>query len=351
MAFTPSDIISGVGSLLGFSSNLANSKRAIRAQAAENEKIRQYNSALASRQNQWNIDQWNRENVYNTPAAQMARMKAAGLNPDLAYGQQNLSAVSPQMTAGDSSPVQDFSGIANRQTIGDAMMQFNQSRLIEAQAKLAESQANKTDAETEGQKSANKILESDANFRDAINSGTVKLNNVTITNTESSTDLNRKQAAALDEQIGQIRANVDKIRQEISNLSSEQAISRLRYIMDRELNEFQIKKISAETGLTYAQTKSISEQLPYVIANLKANTFVSNSQGLVNMANVDLLNTSLLSANAELPAKQLDGLWNGQRLKIASKSPFFMAVDRLVNVYSSKILDISKFSFSSSLRL
>lgn len=342
MALTPGDVISGIGSLLGFSSNVANSKRAIRAQAAENEKIRQYNSALASRQNQWNIDQWNRENVYNTPAAQMARMKAAGLNPDLAYGQQNLSAASPQMTAGESSPVQDFSGIANRQTIGDAMMQFNQSRLVEAQAKLAESQANKTDVETEGQKSTNKILESDAAFRDAINSGTVKLNNVTITNTESSTSLNRKQAAVLDEQIGQIRANVDKIRQEISNLSSEQAISRLRYIMDRELNEFQIKKISAETGLTYAQTKSISEQLPYVIANLKANTFVSNSQGLVNMANVDLLNSSLLSANAELPAKQLEGLWNEKRLEFASKSPFLMVVDRFVNVLGAKVLDIPK---------
>lgn len=342
MGLTAVDVIRGIGSFLGFSSNIANSKRAIRAQAAENEKIRQYNSALASRQNQWNIDQWNRENAYNTPASQMARMKAAGLNPDLAYGQQNLSAASPQLTSGESSPVQDFSGIANRQTVGDAMMQFNQSRLVEAQAKLAESQANKTDAETEGQKSTNKILESDANFRDAINSGTVKLNNVTITNTNSSTDLNRKQAAVLDEQIGQIRANVDKIRQEISNLSSEQAISRLRYIMDRELNEYQIRKISAETGLSYAQTKSISEQLPAVIANLKANTFVSNSQGLVNMANRDLLVVALDSANAELPAKQLDSLFNKKRLDLASKSSFYLAADRLVNFLGSRVLDIPK---------
>lgn len=32
------------------------------------------------------------QNAYNTPAAQMARYKEAGLNPNLIYGQQNLSA-------------------------------------------------------------------------------------------------------------------------------------------------------------------------------------------------------------------------------------------------------------------
>lgn len=32
---------------------------------------------------------WERENAYNSPAAQMARFKAAGLNPNLIYGQNN----------------------------------------------------------------------------------------------------------------------------------------------------------------------------------------------------------------------------------------------------------------------
>ena len=54
------------------------------------------NLILAEYQNQWNIDQWNRENEYNSPAAQMVRYQEAGLNPNLIYGQQNLSAGSPQ---------------------------------------------------------------------------------------------------------------------------------------------------------------------------------------------------------------------------------------------------------------
>lgn len=54
------------------------------------------NLILAEYQNQWNLDQWNRENEYNSPVAQMARYQEAGLNPNLIYGQQNLSAGSPQ---------------------------------------------------------------------------------------------------------------------------------------------------------------------------------------------------------------------------------------------------------------
>lgn len=43
------------------------------------------NRQLAEYQNEWNLSQWHRENEYNSPAQQMARLKAAGLNPNLAY--------------------------------------------------------------------------------------------------------------------------------------------------------------------------------------------------------------------------------------------------------------------------
>ena len=41
------------------------------------------NFELAKYQNAWNLQQWNRENEYNHPAMQMARLKQAGLNPNL----------------------------------------------------------------------------------------------------------------------------------------------------------------------------------------------------------------------------------------------------------------------------
>lgn len=58
-----------------------------------------YNSWLADKQNQFNIDMWNRTNEYNSPQAQMQRFKEAGLNPNLIYGNGNTGNASspPQM--------------------------------------------------------------------------------------------------------------------------------------------------------------------------------------------------------------------------------------------------------------
>lgn len=47
------------------------------------------NSMLAAQANQHEIDMWNLQNEYNTPAAQMKRYQDAGLNPDLIYQQGN----------------------------------------------------------------------------------------------------------------------------------------------------------------------------------------------------------------------------------------------------------------------
>lgn len=41
---------------------------------------------LQREQNQWNLEQWNRENEYNSPAAQMERYIKAGINPIFALG-------------------------------------------------------------------------------------------------------------------------------------------------------------------------------------------------------------------------------------------------------------------------
>lgn len=38
------------------------------------------------RDRQFQLDMWNNTNTYNSPAAQMERLKAAGLNPNLVYG-------------------------------------------------------------------------------------------------------------------------------------------------------------------------------------------------------------------------------------------------------------------------
>ena len=69
------------------------------------------NEKLAGKFNQWSIDQWNRENAYNTPSAQMARLAAAGINPNMAFANGNLvneAAASPSVsTSSNTAPQLD----------------------------------------------------------------------------------------------------------------------------------------------------------------------------------------------------------------------------------------------------
>lgn len=307
------NIVSAVAGAVGAAHRNANIDRQIKAQQQESAATREWNLNLAKTQNQWNIEQWNRENTYNSPSAQMSRFRDAGLNPDLMYGQENLSAASPQLTSGDGSTPTDLSNLANKSTIGDIMAQSAQNRLVNAQAKLAESQADKTDKETEGQGYTNEILKSDAAFRDAINSGTVKLNNISFKVSEKGMQLTdeqitklRKECLQIDQSIEQSRAYVDEIRQKISNLKTDQAISRLRYVMDAKLNEATLKKIAADTNLSIFELKRLKDLLPHEIANVKADTANKSASATLTTRNTPDADSSIRLLDAIISGKELE---------------------------------------------
>lgn len=127
-------------------------------QKEENQATRDYNLELAKMQNQWNLAQWQRENEYNSPSAQKARLEAAGLNPDLMYGSggvMNTAASSPQMTSGAPAESVDWTSLGRKKTIGEAVMDSLMMRQAEANIR-------KTNAEAG-------IQESDLSVRDKLN--------------------------------------------------------------------------------------------------------------------------------------------------------------------------------------
>lgn len=67
---------------------------------------RVWSEEMMSKANQWNLDQWNRENEYNLPENQKARLLAAGINPALAMqGASSVGqAASSPSSASASSP-------------------------------------------------------------------------------------------------------------------------------------------------------------------------------------------------------------------------------------------------------
>lgn len=149
------------GSVLGSIGNAVQTRKYLKAQAEENQKNRDYNLMLARQQNQWSIEQWQRENDYNSPSAQMARYRQAGLNPDLIYGQQNTSAASPALTSGAPSSPQDMSAILSQRNFGSAVQAAINEGL---DVKLKKAQIKNIKADTAGKQAGTQktMLEAEA---------------------------------------------------------------------------------------------------------------------------------------------------------------------------------------------
>lgn len=55
-------------------------------QGAQNRATRKFAREQYDRQRQDNLADWTMQNEYNSPTSQMARLREAGLNPNLVYG-------------------------------------------------------------------------------------------------------------------------------------------------------------------------------------------------------------------------------------------------------------------------
>ena len=314
-----------IGVASSIAGNVASNKNIdtqIAAQQYENEKNREYNLNLAKMQNQWNIDQWNRENAYNSPAAQMARYKAAGLNSDLIYGQQNLSAASPEMTAGDGSQPTDVSNLANKRTIGDMVAQASQTRLTNAQAKLAESQAKKTDEDTKGQSITNSFLPD-------LLTGDVDVKSADVRQKLSAAGLNDKQIEVATEQLKVMQQSVKESQKKIEDLQSQmenrtfqQVQAMLEYNLRKDKQRYEISEMLSKVGLNHANIKRVLNVLPFEIAE-------SISRANVNDASAAL--TFLKQGTERL-------IQASQRLSNSEKSEL---IKSLQNDNLEKTLDLS----------
>lgn len=64
---------------------------------AAQKRTNQANMEMAKYAYSKDLEMWNRQNVYNSPEAQMQRLKSAGLNPNLVYGQGAVANAAGQM--------------------------------------------------------------------------------------------------------------------------------------------------------------------------------------------------------------------------------------------------------------
>lgn len=285
----PWSLASAAVSAYGVHQQNKNIDKQLAAQARENSLNRKYNLQLAMMQNKLNRQQWQMENAYNSPSAQIQRMRAAGLNPDMMYGggvSGNLSASSPSMTSGAPSSPMDFTALGSKRTIGDVAIQAAQLAQVKAQTKNIEADTTKKGHESD-------ILASDASFRDAINQGQLDLTRMQIRNINSDMQVNnsqmmkmRAETRKLYQETENLMKSYDLIKSQIANMDADTAYKQLRGILDSKETGALVNKLAADTNLSRAECRAIVSRLPYELLGLKADAAYTQEQtDLVKLEN------------------------------------------------------------------
>lgn len=221
---------------------------------------------LAEKQNRWNLEQWQRNNDYNTPSAVMSRLREAGVNPHMYYSKGNamggVSTASPEMTAGAPSSPVDTSGLLQQRTYGDAVQKAMEQSLLAASVRKTNAEAGLVDQKRETEEYNTDIFESDAAFRNALNGSSLRLTGMDIELKGSQKNLTdgqigmlRYEAALLQKQMDKIDRENELMEEQIANLSEERRSIILKRVLDSELVEAQCKELAARTHLSYEEAR------------------------------------------------------------------------------------------------
>lgn len=118
-----------IGALIGLGATIyasetakKNTKRTIEA-----------NKQLAEYQYAQDKAMWEQANFYNSPEQQMARLKAAGLNPNLAYGSGSVSGNTTGQLPKYNAPTVDYTGLPPTVNVPAAIAAYQDFRLRQAQ--------------------------------------------------------------------------------------------------------------------------------------------------------------------------------------------------------------------------
>lgn len=138
--------ISGGASLLGGILGKNSQSSANKTNLLINRENQKWNEKMMDKQNAWNLAQWNRENEYNSASQQVARYRAAGLNPYLMM--QNGSAGSASSVtsaapgnAGMSNTVSPFDYSSAAAGVSNAVAQHYSNQLMVANVRKAVAEA------------------------------------------------------------------------------------------------------------------------------------------------------------------------------------------------------------------
>lgn len=252
------------GGLLGSVASLFNQRSILKAQQRENMLNRKFNAEQAELSRKFASEQTEKQNFYNSASQQVERLVEAGLNPAVMYGSspQNTSDfLNSSATASSSGSVNppglDTSGIVS------SSRAYAETKLLEAQARLADANARKANTETDW---------------------LPILNDIELKFKESGITLNQEQRSTLekagnltDSQRDMVIKSLDKVSEEISNLKAE------RQLIESQHQNYEKQNMHLDVILKYAD-ESERVRIENMISSTKylfANANLTSQQAFI----------------------------------------------------------------------
>jgi len=235
----PTSIASIAGSSFPSNMDMFNSMSSM----ATNFMNQRFSRQMYDRTRKDNIEFWHMQNAYNSPEQQMQRYKAAGLNPNLIYGQGNSG------PAG-SIPTPDFQPVGFREPRVSGNQANMSNLLMSADLRIKNAQADNL-------KVQNEVIRQDAYLR-ALQASKEGLN----------VDLLREtfgyQADAFRENLRKVKTDIDlsirrDAREAAQNATSIQEAGERMLTMqsERTVVPYRREQISADTARSYEQIRQM----------------------------------------------------------------------------------------------
>lgn len=297
-----------VGNFLSGEKNYEYQQRAMREQMAWQEKMN-------AQQQDWQEMMWNKTNEYNTPDAQMQRLKEAGINPNVMYNGAGTMG-SAQMASQPETP-----GAPSGFNPGfDLTSGLAQTALLEAQKKNIEADTEKKEEETKGQgivnergEMENSVWMTNWNVDVALRKSQIDLNKQQRDNLQFQFDVLFPQEEEMNEkQIDLLCGTGQKLAQEVVNLKKEQNLIEQKTRTEQAQQGVlaaQQDQIKATEAQIKEQTRGIRNEndVNEIIAKLSKETGIDVSK----LQSIEQINLMLVRAGYN--EEQIEAFWDATR--------------------------------------
>lgn len=264
-------------------------KRAINAQKEENERARNWSKEMAKWYNEEERKNVADERLYNTPSAQMQRLKDAGLNPDLIYGNGVAGLVDSTVAkAGMPNGVgpSDLAGpIMGTPTAMESLFQGAAYAKTLAETRNIKADTSKKEGEV-------RSINLDNYTKAATQDSTIQMSALEVRLTKSQADYTEAQKSKIISEINDINEHVKLLQTQVTeslarteNLDSSTMLNRNTAILnnkrfDIECQDFvrRVKETDSRINLSDAEAKAILVTMYAKVHNIDTDTALKQAQ-------------------------------------------------------------------------